>query len=107
MFVSRATSVRWSSDLTPSQMRYMSAPVSEKTCLYNSGKPWAQTFFIHPRRVPTVAAQSDHFKRWFPGYFSFCIVLQETGHLLANIWARICVCCIFQSENCHRIKLQF
>ena len=81
MFVSRATSVRWSSDLTPSQMRYVSQCLtdSEKTCLYNGGKPWAQTFFIHSRRVhvPTVAVQSDNFKRWFPGYFRFCSVARN------------------------------
>ena len=50
MFESGATSVRWSSDLTPSQMRYVShhqCPTdSEMTCLRNGGKPWAQTFFL-------------------------------------------------------------
>ena len=58
MFVSAATSVRWSSDLTPSQMRYVTQHQcltdSEMTCLRNGGKPWAQTFFSFPLEGPIV-----------------------------------------------------
>ena len=58
---------------------------SEKTCLYSGGKSWAQIFFIHSRsvHVPTVAVQTI-LKGGSLAILGFA-VLQETGHLLANI----------------------
>ena len=88
MFVSAATSVKWSSDLTPSQMRY----VTQHQCLTDSDRLVSvmvashghKPFFFHSRRTYSTAS--------FPGS-QFCgekgEKAWERGYTVVRNWTSV------------------